>query len=353
MSKAIIEYVKAQYPEGFIPMHAPVEQFEAQMSAYTGAAHTTAVVNGTSGIHIALHVLDVGPEDAVITQPLTFVATCNAIAYTGALPLFDDVDEDTMGLSPTALAAYLEEACQLDGTQCRHKATGRLIKACLPMHTFGFPCRIQELVALCERWCIPIVEDAAESLGSRVGDRHTGTFGRLGVFSFNGNKIATAGGGGAVVTQAVALGQRIKHLTTTAKQPHRWAYRHETLGFNYRMPNINAALACAQLESLPQFLENKRQLALAYQAFFATRTEQLLWERAGTSANFWLNTLRVSSSAVRDSLLMATNEVGVMTRPVWELMTDLPMYQNCPKGPLPNATLLSQQIVNLPSSVRL
>ena len=378
MSKAIIDFVKAQFPEGFIPLHAPVfignekayleacidstfvssvgkfvDQFEADFSAYTGAAHTTAVVNGTNGIHIALHVLGVGREDAVITQPLTFVATCNAIAYTGAQPIFVDVDADTMSLSPQALAAYLEENCVLEGQQCRHKATGRLIKACVPMHTFGFPGRIEEIVALCEAWHIPVVEDAAESLGSFVGTQHTGTFGKLGVFSFNGNKITTAGGGGAVVTQDVELGRRIKHLTTTAKKPHRWAYRHEELGLNYRMPNINAALICAQLECLPQFLSNKRELAEAYREFFAERSETLVWERPGTTANFWLNTLLLPDLLARDALLTTTNEAGVMTRPIWDLMTDLPMYAHCPQGPLENARHLGERIVNLPSSVRL
>lgn len=378
MSKAIINHIKAQFPEGFIPLHAPVfvgnekayleecidstfvssvgkfvDQFEADFCAYTGAAHTTAVVNGTSGIHIALHALGVGREDAVITQPLTFVATCNAIAYTGALPLFVDVDRATLGLSPNALEAFLTKECQLEGEQCRHKSTGRLVKACLPMHTFGFPCDIEALIAVCQDWHIPVVEDAAESLGSWIGERHTGTFGRLGVFSFNGNKIATAGGGGAVVTQDLDLGKRIKHLTTTAKQPHRWAYRHEELGFNYRMPNINAALICAQMESLPQFLDNKRQLAEGYRAFFEGREETLVWERPGTTANFWLNTLLLPDLAARDQLLAATNDAGVMTRPIWDLMTDLPMYKNCPQGPLDDARYLGERIVNLPSSVRL
>lgn len=378
MSDAIVAFVKAQFPEGFIPLHAPVfignekayleecidstfvssvgkfvDQFEAGFCTYTGAAHTTAVVNGTNGIHVALHALGVGHGDLVLTQPLTFVATCNAIAYTGAEPVFVDVDEDTMGLSPTALDIFLKKNCELRAGTCYHRPTGRLIKACLPMHTFGFPCRIEEIVALCDDWNIPVVEDAAESLGSKVGEQHTGLFGKLGVFSFNGNKIATAGGGGAVVTRDVELGQRIKHLTTTAKQPHRWAYRHEELGFNYRMPNINAALACAQLEALPTFLTNKRELSARYRDFFAGRPETLIWERKGTTANFWLNTLLLDSVEDRDALLELTNSNGVMTRPIWDLMTNLPMYKNCPQGPLSVAQSLGNRIVNLPSSVRL
>jgi aminotransferase in exopolysaccharide biosynthesis len=377
MFKDIIQHIKAQFPEGFIPLHAPVfvgnekayleacidstfvssvgkfvDQFEETMCAYTGAAHTTAVVNGTSGLHIALHVLDVGPQDLVITQPLTFVATCNAIAYTGASPVFVDVDADTMGLSPTALASFLEEQCERVAGRCMHKATQRAIKACVPMHTFGFPCRIEEIVAVCQQWNIAVVEDAAESLGSYIGQQHTGTFGTLGVFSFNGNKIATAGGGGAVVTQDVELGKRIKHLTTTAKQPHKWAYRHEEMGFNYRMPNINAALAVAQLECLPQFLENKRQLATAYRDFFAEQAPDFVWERAGTTANFWLNTLLLQDAEEKEAFLEATNSQGVMTRPIWDLMNSLPQYQNSIRGDLAQATALAARVVNIPSSVR-
>lgn len=378
MFKEIIQYIKTQFPEGFIPLHAPVfvgnekayleecidstfvssvgkfvDQFEEKMCAYTGAAHTTAVVNGTSGLHIALYVLDVGAEDLVITQPLTFVATCNAIAYTGAAPVFVDVDSDTMGMSPTALKTFLEKECSLVEEQCQHQATGKIIKACVPMHTFGFPCRIQEIVAICQEWNIAVVEDAAESLGSFVGEQHTGTFGTLGVFSFNGNKIATAGGGGAVVTQDKELGKRIKHLTTTAKQPHKWAYRHEEVGFNYRMPNINAALALAQLESLPTFLENKRMLASNYHAFFENRGMDFVWQRKGTTANFWLNTLLLKDNQEKERFLEITNNEGVMTRPIWDLMNSLPQYRESIRGDLKQATTLAERVVNIPSSVRL
>lgn len=378
--KEVIEFIREQFDEkeAFIPLHAPVfvgnekaylaecidstfvssvgkfvDQFEEKMCAYTGAAHAIAVVNGTSGLHIALHVLEVGPGDLVITQPLTFVATCNAIAYTGAAPVFVDVDQDTMGLSPSALVQFLEEECELVKGQCQHKATGKNIKACVPMHTFGFPCRIEEIISICNTWNIPVVEDAAESLGSFVGNQHTGTFGTIGVFSFNGNKVVTAGGGGAVITQDEILGKRIKHLTTTAKQPHKWAYRHEEVGFNYRMPNVNAALAVAQLETLTQFLENKRDLASKYKAFFENQAMDLVWERAGTTANFWLNTLLLKDVEQKEAFLEVTNQAGVMTRPIWDLMNSLPQYQNSIKGDLKEATALAGLVVNIPSSVRL
>ncbi len=378
--KALVDFVREQFaePTAFIPLHAPVfignekaylsecidstfvssvgkfvDQFEEKMCAITGANHATAVVNGTSGLHIALHVLEVGRGDLVITQPLTFVATCNAIAYTGAEPVFVDVEADTMGLSPDALKSFLEEECQLVNGECQHQATGKTIKACVPMHTFGFPCRIEELVALCQAWNIPVVEDAAESLGSYIGEQHTGTFGTLGVFSFNGNKVATAGGGGCVITNDEALGKRIKHLTTTAKMPHRWAYRHEEVGFNYRMPNVNAALALAQLETLPQFLENKRELASSYRAFFEGQEPTFIWEREGTTANFWLQTVLLKDNAAKEAFLEATNSAAIMTRPIWDLMNSLPQYENSIRGPLPVSTHLAARVVNIPSSVRL
>jgi aminotransferase in exopolysaccharide biosynthesis len=378
--KAVVDFVRQQFEEAeaFIPLHVPVfignekaylnecidstfvssvgkfvDQFEEKMCALTGAAHATAVVNGTSGIHIALHVLEVGQEDLVITQPLTFVATCNAIAYTGAEPVFVDVDMDTMGLSPEALETFLEEQCEMVDGNCQHRATGKTIKACVPMHTFGFPCRIEEIVTVCQQWNITVVEDAAESLGSYVGAQHTGTFGRLGVFSFNGNKIATAGGGGCVVTQDEALGKRIKHLTTTAKQPHRWAYRHEEVGFNYRMPNVNAALALAQLESLPQFMENKRALAESYRQFFEGQPYGFKWEREGTTANFWLNTVLLRDAEEKEAFLEATNSAKVVTRPIWDLMNSLPQYENSLRGDLTVAADLASRVVNIPSSVRL
>lgn len=376
MFKNVIEEIKSHFPEGFIPLHVPifvgnekkylnecidstfvssvgkfVDRFEADMKVITGAKRVVATMNGTAALHIALHVLGVGLEDEVLTQPLTFVATCNAIKYTGATPVFVDVDLDTMGMCPKSLSAFLEEHCELKNGQCINKTTGKIIRACVPMHTFGFPCAIQEIVAVCKEWNIEVVEDAAESLGSWVGDQHTGTFGKLGVFSFNGNKIVTAGGGGCVVTNDIELGEKLKHITTTAKEPHSWAYRHEVLGFNYRMPNINAALICAQLECLPQFLEQKRALATAYKLFFESQEMAFKWEQKGTTANFWLNTVLLKDVAEKIAFLEATNKSAVMTRPIWDLMTSLPMYPNTLEVPIPNAMYLADRIVNIPSSV--
>lgn len=376
MYKNIIDHIKSHFPEGFIPLHAPVfignekkylnecidstfvssvgkfvDRFEEDMKAITGAKSVVATTNGTAGLHIALHVLGVGQGDAVITQPLTFVATCNAIRYTGATSLFVDVDLETMGMCPKSLKAFLEGHCEMSSGQCIEKKTGKVIKACVPMHTFGFPCDIQSIVTICNNWNIDVVEDAAESLGSCIGDQHTGTFGKLGVFSFNGNKIVTAGGGGCVVTNDIELGKKIKHLTTTAKEPHPWAYRHEVLGFNYRMPNINAALICAQLECLPNFLEKKRILASAYKTFFEAQEMSFKWEKEGTKANFWLNTLLLKDVEEKTSFLKETNQNGVMTRPIWDLMTNLPMYPNTLQVAIPNAEYLADRIVNIPSSV--
>ena len=374
----IVDFIRKQFkePEQFIPLHAPVfvgnekkylnecidstfvssvgkfvDRFEADIKAITGAKSAVATTNGTAALHIALHALDVSTHDIVITQPLTFVATCNAIKYTGATPLFVDVDLETMGMSPSSLQHFFEEHCELRTGRCIHKRTGEIVKACVPMHTFGFPCDIKLIVEICEEWNVAVVEDAAESLGSWVGKQHTGTFGKLGVFSFNGNKIVTAGGGGCVVTDDIELGKKIKHLTTTAKQPHPWAYRHEELGFNYRMPNINAALICAQLECLPQFLEKKRTLATAYKMFFEKQEIIFKWEQEGTTANFWLNTLLLKDEHQKTAFLEATNKNGVMTRPIWDLMTTLPMYQDSLDVPIPNAEYLASRIVNIPSSV--
>lgn len=376
--KHIIDFIRSQFktPEAFIPLHVPVfvgnekaylnecidstfvssvgkfvNQFEAQMQELTGAKYAIATMNGTAALHIALHALGVTAQDEVITQPLTFVATCNAIAYTGAQPIFVDVDVDTMGLSPDSLKAFLEANAELKDGQCINQKTGKVIKACVPMHTFGFPCRIQELVAICDAWNIAIIEDAAESLGSYVETQHTGTFGRLGTFSFNGNKVVTAGGGGCVVTNDDALGKQLKHLTTTAKEPHPWAYRHHVLGFNYRMPNINAALICAQLESLPHYLEQKRKLAAAYQAFFTGIDMNFKWETEGTTANFWLNTLILEDEVAKEAFLEATNAAKVMTRPIWDLMNTLPMYAHAQTAAIPNSEYLAARVVNIPSSV--
>ncbi len=378
MTDALIREVRALYGSDFIPLHRPifegaekayltdcvdsnfvssvgerVTEFEERMAAFVGARHAVATVNGTAALHAALAVAGVEPGDEVLTQALTFVATCNAIAYTGAAPVFADVDADTLGLSPAAVRRFLAEQTDPapDGGGRLNRATGRRIAACLAMHTFGHPCRIEELVEVCDAYGIPVVEDAAESLGSWMGERHTGTFGRLGTLSFNGNKVITTGGGGMIVTDEDDLAARARHLTTTAKAPHGYEFFHDELGFNYRLPNLNAALGVAQMERLPAILAAKREVARRYAAFFEGRPEAFIAERAGTTANYWLNAVRVGSRAERDALLEATNEAGVMTRPIWTLMVDLPMYQHCQHDGLVNSRWLADRVINLPSSV--
>ena len=311
-----------------------------------------AVVNGTSGLQVALRLVGVESGDEVITQALTFVATANAIAYNEAKPIFLDVDVDTMGLSPKAVQEFLEENGEIRNGGCYNKRTGRRISACVPMHTFGFPMRIKSLIEVCNRWQIPIVEDAAESLGSEFEERPTGSFGEIGVFSFNGNKIITSGGGGVLVTNDNALGEKAKYLTTTAKRPHSYEYFHDELGYNFRMPNLNAALATAQLESLDDFLNKKRQLAENYRKFFADSGIQFRTEIPGTKANYWLMSIELKDKKERDYFLESTNKVGVMSRPIWQLMFKLPMYSGCFRDKQENARFLEERIVNIPSSVR-
>ncbi|TVR29483.1 MAG: LegC family aminotransferase [Spirochaetaceae bacterium] len=335
-----------------------VDAFEKTVASFTGAARAVATVNGTAALHTALHLLGVQPGDEVLTQPLTFVATANAVRYCGACPVFVDIDYDTLGLSPDAVAQFLQQYGEPQtGERPRNRSTGRRIAACLPMHSYGFPLRIAELVSACADWGIPVIEDAAESLGSFVGQTHTGLFGELGVLSFNGNKTVTTGGGGMIITRDSALADRAKHITTTAKVAHRWEYVHDELGFNYRMPNLNAALGCAQLEQLDQKLAKKRRIAAAYSEFFARREwsnagYQLMVEREGTRANYWLNTLLCPDRAARDALLQYTNDNGVMTRPAWELMYRLPEYRGSLNGGCPVAEDIGERLVNLPSSPR-
>ncbi len=361
----------------FIPLHAPtfggneknylietidstfvssvgayVDQFEGMMMGITNTKKAVAVVNGTAGIQVALRLVGVTSGDEVITQALTFVATANAIAYNGAAPIFLDVDIDTMGLSPNAVSRFLEEFGDLREEGCFNKKTGNKISACLPMHTFGFPVHLDELKAVCEAWKIPIVEDAAESLGSEYKNKPTGSIGELGVFSFNGNKIVTCGGGGAIVTNNENLGIKGKYLTTTAKVPHAFEFYHDELGYNFRMPNLNAALACAQLEQLNSFLENKRKLALEYKSFFDTLEIKFRTETPNTKANYWLMCVELENLKERDLFLSETNNAKVMTRPIWQLMYRLPMYQHCQRDEQLNAQFLEERIVNIPSSVR-
>jgi perosamine synthetase len=361
----------------FIPLHAPtfggneknylietidstfvssvgayVDQFEAMMTALTNTKKSVAVVNGTAGIQVALRLVGVGTGDEVITQALTFVATANAIAYNGASPIFLDVDIDTMGLSPNAVSRFLEEFGDLREEGCFNKKTGNKISACLPMHTFGFPVHLDELKVVCDAWNIPIIEDAAESLGSEYKNQPTGSIGEMGVFSFNGNKIVTCGGGGAIVTNNEILGNKGKYLTTTAKVPHAYEFFHDELGFNFRMPNLNAALACAQLEQLNGFLENKRALAADYIAFFNNSGIKFRTETPNTKANYWLMCVELENQKERDLFLAETNAAKVMTRPIWQLMYRLPMYQYCQRDEQLNAQFLEERIVNIPSSVR-
>ncbi len=331
-----------------------VDRFEKEFAAYVGSAYAVATVNGTAALHVALLLADVQQGDEVITQPLTFIATCNAISYCGAQPIFVDVDVDTMGLSPLALEQFLQEYCTQSHGRCINTSTGKTIKACVPMHTFGHPCRIEQIKEICDKWHITLVEDAAESLGSSYKKRHSGTFGTLGTFSFNGNKIITSGGGGVIVTDNETLAKRAKHLTTTAKIPHPYEYVHDTIGYNYRMPNLNAALLCAQLEQLEHFLHNKRTIAQEYETFFATCNDiAFIKEPEDATSNYWLQALLCTNKAQRDALLQYTNAQGVMTRPIWKLMNELEMFKACQTTKLKNAKYLEERIVNIPSSVRL
>lgn len=380
MYSDIVGFIRQTFhmPEGFIPLHEPrftgnerkyvmdtidstfvssvgayVNRFEEMLAEITGARHAVAVVNGTCALHMALVMAGVRQGDEVITQPLTFVATANAIKHAGGIPHFTDVDRDTLGMSPAKLEAHLSAIAELRAGVCYNKETGRRIAACVPMHTFGLPLRIDEVAGVCERWHIPLVEDAAESLGSFYKGRHTGTFGLLGTLSFNGNKTVTSGAGGAIITDDEQLARKAKHLTTTAKLPHSWAFVHDEVGYNYRMPNLNAALACAQLEQLHSFIDNKRELAGIYDSYFRKMGLPFVREIAEARANYWLMTIVLPDLTRREEFLQYTNEHKVMTRPAWQLLHTLPMYADCPVADLTSAIWLEERIVNIPSSVRL
>ena len=330
---------------------AYVDKSEVMMTTITQTSKAVAVVNGTAGLQIAMQLAGVGKGEEVITQALTFVATANAIVHSGAAPIFLDVDKETMGLSPEAVSNFLQEFGEKRDAKVFNKKTGKRIAACVPMHTFGFPVNLDELIAICEEWNIPIVEDAAESLGSYYKGKHTGAFGMLGVFSFNGNKIVTCGGGGMIVTQKEDLGKLGKHLTTTAKVPHPYEFVHDYVGYNFRMPNLNAALLCGQLEQLPEFLNKKRELAAAYGLFFKGEGVKFREELPHTRVNYWLMCLELEDKTERDAFLIETNKNGVMTRPIWQLMHRLPMYKDCFRDAQINAEYLESRIVNIPSSV--
>ena len=374
-----IAFIRDLYGEkdAFIPLHAPtfagnekkyleecidttfvssvgkfVDLFEQKVAEYTAAKYAVVCVNGTNALHIALKLSGVEEGDMVITQPLTFIATTNAIVYAGAVPAFVDVDKDTMGLSPTSLERFLQDNAQLRNGTCYHKQTGRRIKACLPMHTFGHACRIEEILAICEHYHIAVVEDAAEAMGSYYKGKHLGTFAPIGAISFNGNKTITTGGGGMILTNDETIAHRAKHLTTQAKLPHAWEFVHDEIGYNYRMPNINAALGVAQLEQLDGFLVNKRATAEAYKAYFEKQGIAFFAERENEKCNYWLNAIILKDKEERNAFLTEANAQGVMSRPIWQLMNRLPMFVNCERGNLSNAEWLEARVVNIPSGVR-
>ena len=330
---------------------AKVTEFEEKVANFTGSKYAIATVNGTAALHIAIELAGVKPGDEVISQALTFIATCNAISYAGAKPLFIDVDADTMGLSPEALKRFLKEHAEKRASGTFNKISGNRISACVPMHTFGFPCRIAEIAEICVDWDIALIEDAAESLGSYVGGRHTGTFASMATLSFNGNKVITTGGGGMIITDDSELAKRAKYITTTAKVPHPYEFVHDEIGYNYRMPNLNAALGCAQMERLDEFLTIKAQLADQWDAFFHDIDVDFVKGINGNNANHWLNAIIFDSRLDRDEFLKMTNDNNVMTRPIWTLMSKLPMFKDCQTDGLENSLWLEDRVVNIPSSV--
>lgn len=331
-----------------------VDRLEKDVVAYTGAGHAIATVNGTSALHAALIAANVQRDDEVIVPALSFVATANAVAYCGAVPHFVDVCQQTLGMDPEKLERHLHSTVESSSGGQINRKTGRRVAAIVPMHTFGHPCDIAPLCELANRYGLPVVEDAAESLGSFYHGRHTGTYGRLGVLSFNGNKIVTSGGGGVVLTNDPVLAKRVRHLTTTAKLPHQWLCEHDVSGFNYRMPNLNAALACAQLEQLPYFVRVKRQIAAQYQvAFRGIDGVTVVCEPEHCESNYWLNSIRLSIEVqhLRDDVLEASHKAGFMTRSCWTPLNQLPMFRNCPSASLETTVTLFKQIINLPSGV--
>lgn len=327
-----------------------VDQFEENISKLTDTKRAVAVANGTCALQISLELAGVKSEDEVLTQALTFVATANSISYLKATPIFIDVDLDTMGLSPKALKEFLEQNVELKDDGSYNKKTGKKISACMPMHTFGFMCRIDEIVEICNQWKISVVEDAAEALGSKYKGKSSGSFGLLGAFSLNGNKIITSGGGGAITTNNMAIGDKAKHLTTTAKIPHKWKYNHDQLGYNFRLPNLNAALACAQIEQLDNMKSSKKTIFNQYKDFFHDTEINIVDIPKNTDWNYWLTSILLKNKKERDIFLEETNKQGIMTRPIWTLMYRLPMYKKVQRDSQKNAEYLEKRIVNLPSS---
>ena len=330
-----------------------VDRFENDLANFTGARRAVAVVNGTAALHVALRLAGVEAGDEVLLPALTFIATANAVSYCQATPHFVDSEERSLGMDAVALRDYLSNITEIRNGQCVNRCTGRVIRAMVPMHTFGHPVDINSLLAIAHDFHLQLIEDAAESLGSTVGGQHTGTFGLMGTLSFNGNKTITTGGGGAILTNDVELGKRAKHITTTSKLPHRWNFVHDEVGFNYRLPNLNAALGCAQLEQLPGFLLDKRRLFEQYQAALThVPGVHLVAEPVGCISNYWLQTLLLDEANAdeRDAVLTATNDAGLMTRPVWALLNSLAIYARAPRAPLPVADSLARRVINIPSS---
>ena len=380
MFEKIVDFIKGLYPtENPVPLHAPrfsgnekkylidcidttyvsyvgqyVTQFEDEVRRFTGAKYAVAVCSGTEALHVALLLAEVAPGDEVITQPLTFVATANAIAYCGAQPVFVDVERSTLGLDPEKLHDFLKNNCLIksDG-KCYNKITGRKIAASVPMHTFGHPVRIDQIIEICKKYQIPVVEDSAEALGSFYQGQHVGTFGDLGILSFNGNKPVTTGGGGMIITNDEPHAVKAKHLTTTAKVPHPWELVHDAIGYNYRMPNINAAVGCAQMECIATTLENKRATAQMYNQFFQEIGIPFIAEPIHTRSNYWLNAIVLKDGQERDQFLAYATEKGIQVRPVWTLMPNLPMYRHCQSESIETAQWLEDRLVNIPSSVRI
>lgn len=378
MYNDIVTFIRQLYgTDEFIPLHAPlfignekkyldecidstfvssvgkfVDRFEEKVAEYTGAKKAVVCVSGTNALHMAMLLVGVERDDEVLTQALTFIATCNAISYIGAHPIFIDVDKETLGLSPDAVSTWLTKNAILKKGQCYNIHTGRRVKACVPMHTFGHPVRIKELAAICNDWHIELVEDAAESIGSFYEGQHTGTLGKVGVISFNGNKTITTGGGGMLLFRDEELGKFAKHLTTQAKVPHRWEFVHDHVGYNYRMPNINAAIGCAQMENLERYVENKRETAERYKEFFRDIPGITFFtEPENCRSNYWLNVVLLKDRQAQQKFLEYTNDHGVMTRPVWQLMNKLDMFGECETDGLENTLWLADRIVNIPSSV--
>jgi len=373
----LIDFSKDLYKNlDYIPLHAPcfvgnekklvndcldstfvssvgkyVDKFENELAHFLGVKHVVATSSGTSALHIALILAGVERSSEVITQSLSFVATCNAINYCGANPIFIDVDMKTLGMSADSLSDFLNNHAKIENGICINKLSNKIISACLPMHTFGQPCEIDKIKEICDSWCLPLVEDAAESLGSQHKDRYTGTFGLAAAVSFNGNKIITGGGGGAILTNDTALAIKAKHLTTTAKIQHKWEFRHNDVGYNYRMPNLNAALLCAQLEQLPDFINNKRDTAKKYSLFCKENKIEFVNESVDSRSNYWLNTLLLNNLEEKLEFLEYANNHGLMSRPCWVLMNELTMYKNCFSLPQINAKFVSERLVNIPSSV--